>query len=422
MKKWGVSVAALFVVAGCSSSGGADTNANGDEQIELTFSTWGNENHIAVYEELLDVYYEDNPHVNVTIQTTPFPDYQQNTTVLAAGRELPDIGWAAERMVPQFIENGILQDISALKDDPAFEFDDILPGTITQYEEGDSLYGIPFSSPPHIIYYNKTLFEENDLPTPQELEASGEWTWEVFEESAAIIAEEEGVYGANFFRAWETWENLLAHTRAEGGDLFNEDMTEFTWNSEAGISTFDMLKRMMFEDMSHPRAGDQVAFEAGNIGMFFDVYSYVSTARGIDDFEWDIAPVPLGSQGRSPILGQAGYVMFDGSEYPEEALDLIRFFASQEGMEATSTYFAPPRTSVLESDAFIEQPGNPPRESIETTILDLSEESRVLPIHPEWQNIDNHILQGFDQLFGQTKDTDEILQQMEDNINPLVEQ
>lgn len=63
-----------------------------------------------------------------------------------------------------------------------------------------------------------------------------------------------------------------------------------------------MLDRMMFEDRSHPRAGDQVAFEAGNVGMFFDVYSYVSTARGIDAFEWDIAPVPLGSAGARRFL------------------------------------------------------------------------------------------------------------------------
>jgi multiple sugar transport system substrate-binding protein len=421
VKRWSISAGLLLVVAGCSSSGGS-TDANGDEQIELTFSTWGNENHIAVYEELLEAYYVDHPNVHVTIQTTPFPDYQQNMTVLAAGQELPDIGWAAERMVPQFIENNILADLSALREDESFHFEDILPGTITQYEVGDALYGVPFSSPPHIIFYNKTLFEKNGLETPQELESRGEWTWEAFEEAAAVIAEEEGVYGANFFRAWETWENLLAHTRAEGGDLFNEDTTEFTWNSDAGISTLEMLERMMFEDRSHPRAGDQVAFEAGNVGMFFDVYSYVSTARGIEDFEWDIAPVPLGSQGRSPILGQAGYVMFEGTEHPEEALDLIRYFASETGMEATSTYFAPPRASVLESDAFIEQPGNPPRASMESTILNLSEESRVLPIHPEWQNIDNHILQGFDHLFGQTAEPADILEQMEASINPLVQE
>lgn len=225
MKRWGVSAGFLLIVAGCSSSGGSVTN-DGEEQIELTFSTWGNENHIAVYEELLEAYYVDHPNVNVTIQTTPFPDYQQNMTVLAAGQELPDIGWAAERMVPQFIENNILADIGVLRQDESFNFDDILPGTITQYEVDDALYGVPFSSPPHIIYYNKTLFEEKGLDTPQELESRGDWTWEAFEEAAAVIAEDEGVYGANFFRAWETWENLLAHTRAEGGDLFNEETTE----------------------------------------------------------------------------------------------------------------------------------------------------------------------------------------------------
>lgn len=162
----------LVVVAGCSSAG-SDAGVDSVEQIELTFSTWGNENHIAVYEELLETYNEEHPNVNVTIQTTPFPDYQQNMTVLAAGQELPDIGWAAERMIPQFIENGILADLSALREDELFDFDDILPGTITQYEVDDALYGVPFSSPPHIIYYNQTLFEKNGLETPKPWKVAG---------------------------------------------------------------------------------------------------------------------------------------------------------------------------------------------------------------------------------------------------------
>ncbi len=186
MKRWGVSAGFLLIVAGCSSSGGSVTN-DGEEQIELTFSTWGNENHIAVYEELLEAYYVDHPNVNVTIQTTPFPDYQQNMTVLAAGQELPDIGWAAERMVPQFIENNILADIGVLRQDESFNFDDILPGTITQYEVDDALYGVPFSSPPHIIYYNKTLFEEKGLDTPQELESRGDWTWELLKKPQLLL-------------------------------------------------------------------------------------------------------------------------------------------------------------------------------------------------------------------------------------------
>src|SRR5690625_3469647 len=115
--------------------------------------------HKAMYEELLEEFYVEHPHITVNIETTPFADYQQNITVLAAGKELADIGWAAERMVPQFMDNGILKDLSDLKDFEDFAFDDIIPGTLSQYEDNGKLYGIPFSTPPHIIFYNSDLFK-----------------------------------------------------------------------------------------------------------------------------------------------------------------------------------------------------------------------------------------------------------------------
>ena len=167
------------------------------------------------------------------------------------------------------------------------------------------------------------------------------------------------------FRSWNTWVALLSHTWSNGGSLFNEDTTEFSWNSKQGVETLSMLDRMMFNDKSHPKAGEQVSFESGKIGMFFDVYSYVSRAREVKDFKWDIAPLPEGSEGRFPMLGQAGYTMFAGSKHPEEAKELLKFLTSQEGITASSTFFVPPRESVLSSDEFVNQPNNPPVESIQ---------------------------------------------------------
>ncbi|UFT98687.1 sugar ABC transporter substrate-binding protein [Radiobacillus kanasensis] len=406
----------LLALSACSSNETADSEEN--EKVEISFSMWGNDDHIAMYEKLLEEeFYPSHPNIKVNIETTPFADYQQNITVLAAGKELADIGWAAERMVPQFIDNGILKDLSALKEDSDFAFEDIIPGTLSQYEADGDLYGIPFSTPPHIVFYNKELFEKHGLETPVELEKKGEWTWETFEEAAKVIAQDEGVYGANMFREWNYWQNLLPHTWSYGGGMFSEDMKEFAWNSEAGEKTFGMLERMMFEDESHPKAGDQVAFEAGNVGMFFDVYSYISTARSIEDFTWDIAPIPSGPEGKFPLMGQAGYVMFEGTEHPEEAMEVIKFFASKEGMTTTSTFFAPPRNSVLQSDEFINQEGNPSRESMELAILNPTENARVLPIHKEWNEIDKEVLLGLDQLFGQTATPSELLDGMKERID-----
>jgi ABC-type sugar transport system, periplasmic component len=156
--------------------------------------------------------------------------------------------------------------------------------------------------------------------------------------------------------------------------------------------------------------------------MFFDVYSYVSKARAITDFKWNIAPMPSGKQGAVPMLGQAGYVIFKDTKHPNEAKELLKFFASQEGIEATSTFFVPPRLSVLNSDVFLNQPNNPDPEFIRQSVIDEMPKARFQPGHVQWQKIDSEILAGFDMLFGQIAEPEEVLQWMEEKVNPLMQQ
>ena len=120
------------------------------------------------------------------------------------------------------------------------------------------------------------------------------------------------------------------------------------------------------------------------------------------------------------MLGQAGYTMFAGSKHPEEAKELLKFLTSQEGITASSTFFVPPRESVLSSDEFVNQPNNPPVESIQRAVIDEMDNARLQEGHMEWQKIDNAIQFGFDELFGQLKKPDEILKDMEEKINPIL--
>ena len=90
-------------------------------------------------------------------------------SVLAAGQELPDIAWVSERMVPQFMANDILADVTDIVQDEAFDIDDIIPSTLELFRQDDKLYGLPFSTPPSVVFYNEDLFKQAGLSTPNEL-------------------------------------------------------------------------------------------------------------------------------------------------------------------------------------------------------------------------------------------------------------
>lgn len=430
MKKvWISLLSAILVLIAAGCGGNADQSPNeskpGDngKQVELKFLTWGNQTHLDVYNGLKDEFTKQNPNIKVTIDSVPFPDYQQKISVLAAGNELPDVAWMSERMVPQFMENGIFADVSDFANDAEFGMNDFIPSTLELFRENDKLYGIPFSTPPSVMFYNKTAFQNAGLTLPNELAKEGKWTWDQFVKDAKTLTTGTGAnktYGANFFRDWKTWIVLSSYSWSNGSGPFNKEMTEFTWNDQYGLETLKMLQQMMFVDGSHPKAGEQISFESGKIGMFFDVYSYVSKAREIKDFEWSIAPMPSGSQGSVPMLGQAGYVIFKDSKHPEEAKKFLKFLASKDGIQKTSTFFVPPRQSVLESDEFIKQPNNPAPEDIKQAVIDEMPKARLQPGHIQWQKIDTEILFEFDQLFGQIDEPEQIIKTMADKVGPLL--
>ncbi|UFT98841.1 sugar ABC transporter substrate-binding protein [Radiobacillus kanasensis] len=412
----------MFLVA-CN--GEETSKSSSDEKVELTFTTWGNDQHSSMYEDLLKEFYKEHPNIKVKIQSIPHADYQQKLSVLAAGNELPDVGWVAERMVPQFVDNGILRDISDFRDDEEFNFKDYIPSTLKLWEHDGKLLGLPFSTPPMIMYVNRTMFEEAGLETPNELAKKGEWTWEQFQETAKALSKGEGSdrqYGARLFNEWTNFATMPSHTFSYGGKMFSDDMSEFKWNSPEGIATFEMLNRMMFEDNSHVPPGENITFESGKVGMFPFMYSYIANVRGITDFEWDIAPLPKGPEGRVPLLGQAGIVAFEGSEHPEEAKKLLKFLGSKTGIQAQSAFFVPPRKSVLESDEFVNVPNNPPRESIELALINEMDNGFTYPLHEDWTKIESEIINGFDKLYSQSASPEEILEQMEKDVNVILQE
>ncbi|MHA6480855.1 ABC transporter substrate-binding protein [Paenibacillus sp. strain BS8-2] len=434
-------VLVLTLLAGCAGgSNGTNNTTNGEQgstntskngatetekpkkQVKLQFSIWGNDAHKAMYEELVKAFQVEHPNVEVEIVTIPFADYQQKLSIMLASKTAPDVGWLAERMIPQFLESGQLVDIAAsVKDDADYNFADVFPSTLELFSKEDKLYGIPFSTPPVLIYYNKTLFQEKGLKTPSELYAEGNWNYDEFLKAAKTIADPgKGVYGVKLVREWKNWSDaLLPLFWSHGADVFNADGTEFTLNSPEGVKALQVYNDMLFKDSVHPKPGDEITFDTGKIGMYTDRYSYVSKARAVTDFEWDIAPMPEGMNGRGTSLGYAGYSVFE-TEHPEEATAFLKFVTNAQSMGVTSQYFVPSRKSVLESDVFLKAAPQPSAESIQVAVLEQMEGARIAPGHKNWQQIDVKVQTLLDYLYTQSESVEDVLARMESEVSPLL--
>src|SRR5690554_4617597 len=192
----------MLVVVGCSSNNGGSGNdakpAAGEnsvieketskveakkEDVKLQFAIWGDDARKKVFEDIIKGHTDQNPHVSVEILLIPFDQYQQKLSIMLASKTAPDLTWLAERMIPQFAKSNQLVDISAIKEDEGYKFDDLFDSSMDIYKDGSKLYGVPFTNPPKVLFYNKTLFEEKGLTSPLELAKAGQWDYAKFEET-----------------------------------------------------------------------------------------------------------------------------------------------------------------------------------------------------------------------------------------------
>ncbi len=407
-----------------SSGTSADSKDISSEKAKLKLSIWGDDARKKQLEDIIKKYTDQHPQIEVEVMLIPYGDYQQKLSIMMASKTAPDIAWVSERNYPQFIEADQLMDLSSLREDPDFDYEDIIPSTLTFFEKEHKLYSIPITTPPKVIFFNKTMFEEKGLENPLELHKQGKWDFDRFVQTAAALTDPAtGTFGVRLYNNdWKNWQHaLLDIIWQHGADIFNADSTKFALNSPEGEQAIQAVFDMMYKDNVHPKPGNQVAFETGKIGMERNNYSSSINYQKITDFEWDIAPFPEGpSQGQPYGAALVGYSMLEGTAYPQQSMDLIKYLSSVEGMEAMSSVFVPTRLSVLESPVFLKDNGSPSLEGVQLSIIDRMDRIRAQVSHKNWAQIDIKIQNGLDSLYTNTANVKEALQRMEDEINPLL--
>ena len=359
----------------------AETPAdNSSEKVELTIAMWGDEARAAAYTETLQPFCEAN-NCTVKIEIIPIADHFDKLAAQLAAGTAPDVFWLADAKEATFINGGWCANLKeTLASDPDYMLEDFYESAIysTDYDGDGDIYGVPFSFGARVIFYNKTLFEAAGLETPDECIANGTWTYEkMFELAEAITKYDATKIGVKLWCVGQTTngvQNFADILPAYGANVLNEDSTEFTLDSEAGIAVTQMVYDSMYTNGGHAKPGDDTAFVSGNIGMARECYSYMkSMANGEVDFEWDIVPMPYGSEGADAPLytGYAYWCANATGEHVDLAMELIKFVSNPENQLAWCSTFMSPRNSVMTSDAMLNLgEGYPSAERIKAAFVD----------------------------------------------------
>ncbi len=314
-------VLATLTLAGCSTTAGGDTAAAdcapADGKVELTFTSW-----IPGIEDVVDIWNEKNPDIQVTVQTGPNGNggtYKNFFNQLSAGNA-PDLGQIEYDALPNFRVQDGLENIAACEGvlDSKDQFIDWTWNQVT-FGEDEAVYAVPQDTGPMALYYRADLFEAAGIPVPT--------TWEEYA-AAAVTIREQGGYITNFPQNDVNW--FAGLVWQAGGQWFSNDgdAWDVTLESDESVKVADYWQGLIEDDLvSKVPAWTDEWNNAYNTGSDWTWISAVwganSISSGAPDTagNWAVAPMPQWNAGENAAgnWGGSSTAVLKGSDHPYEA-------------------------------------------------------------------------------------------------------
>ncbi|CAM3212712.1 extracellular solute-binding protein [Paenibacillus lupini] len=180
-------VTTSILLAACGSNGDTNSNSNGKEKVML--SLWhnytGDDQRAQTMRAIIEQYQKDHPEVELDVQAIPPDGYRTRLKTVAAANEMPDlfVMWPGV-MTKEFQSGNLLQPINELLDSKKEWKDGFLPGSFDGFSIGEDIFSAPIAlSPTSILYYNKSILEENGLQPPK--------TWDELMNAVTVLKEKK---------------------------------------------------------------------------------------------------------------------------------------------------------------------------------------------------------------------------------------
>lgn len=299
--------------------------------------------------ELVNAFNEAYPNIRVTMTTQS--EYYTQLGTSAASQSLPDVAIVhADQMATQVYRN-ILRPIDAIVEESGINGDDF-PEAVWAAGEVDGLrYAIPLDVHPMTMFVNLDLLEAAGLDIPTNAE-------EFAEVAAALTADgNNGFMITSGFPIRQIFEMLLYQF---GGTSFNEDGTEVTWNSEAGVQAAQWLldAQAAYSEPNLEVDAELNAFKGGTIGLIWNGIWQTTNVTGEGVF-FNSAAISVPQIGDQPAVWAGSHqltlpVQTDEDACRDTAAGLFISYILDNSVTWAEAGQLPASNSVRESEAFAE--------------------------------------------------------------------
>jgi multiple sugar transport system substrate-binding protein len=302
---------------------------------KLVLASWGSQEEIQAYQQVLRVFQERNPGIQVEYINIPSNEYLAKITAMMAAGSPPDVFFINNIDFPGLASRGVLKPLDPFIQRDKYPTGDIFPGILKAFQWEGAQYGLPRDVSNLVVFYNRNLLRKAGLPDPKP-----DWTWDDFLRYAKALTVEKdgkrvqwGVSFQTFYLFWEPW------VWSAGGRFYSPDHSKFLLNSPPSLEGLQFYLDLRYKHHVAPtpeEAQDRGAFTMflnGQTGMIVDGRWRVPTLKARAKFDFDVVPFPRGKAGSIVDIDGSGWVMAAGTRNPEAAWKLLSFLAGPEAIQ-----------------------------------------------------------------------------------------
>lgn len=217
LPKVGVMVAAMaMLLTGCSSN-------TAEEQVTITWSTWGSPEELTRFKEFNTQFMKDNPNIKVNLQAVAdYSEYHSKLLAQLVSGTAPDVFYIGDDKLGQFVDAGVLLGLNDLMSsaDSKTKLEDFEAGLLSSASKDGVVYAAPNDVNPDAFWYDKQVLSAAGIAEdPAALYEQGQWTTAKFFEMTDKI-EKAGLFGLT---TWHYWATHWSWVTAQGGTIFDAD-------------------------------------------------------------------------------------------------------------------------------------------------------------------------------------------------------
>lgn len=278
---------------------------------------------------LVDAYNESHEN-QVELTVVPNDDYVAKVGAAAGSNGLPDLFAADIVYVPNWVEQGLFQDITANIDGLDFK-DSINAGHLAAGTLDEKEYVLPFVLDLSMMFWNKELFAEAGLD-PEKAPANLQ---EFADAAKAVQAlNKPDTYGtATGLNCGGclvfTW---FPSVWADGEEVLSDDGTESLLASPTATDMYSTWKDLWDSGAVLPSSQDEAGptwtagFTEGKVGIQF----YPATLLSSTPFDAGVAGIPGPEGGASTFVGGDGIGVSKDSKKGAQAWNFLNWMMSEE--------------------------------------------------------------------------------------------